>query len=340
MLDWQQLRSSAHVIVMIEYARDMAYPIAELLWGTGIDIDALDNPAQEVITWQEIMVLRNLVKLDSAPESLGLRIGKRFNPGRLRMLGMAMITSATLGEALTRLERMSPLGLSFGRFVARDTEKHYQVTLEVPPLPGDILPLVVQRGLSGTAGLYSCLTGRDVSVRECHLMQQEPEDTGPFLENLCQNITFGAHSNYVAFDRDIWDLPLPNADAVTAQLCQAAFMQTIRDRKSRSGLAGDLRISLQSRPSDIPDMAEMAADLGITERTLRRRLNNEGTSYRAIIDQVRADQADIMLLENERKIDEIAVELGFSDPASFIRAYRRWTGKTPRGKVLSETSNL
>lgn len=331
-MDWQILRNSANLIALISYAEEMGYPLRDVLWGTGIDAVELEQSGQEVTTWQEIMALRNLAKLDYAPESMGLRIGQRVSPGRLRMLGMAMITSATLGEALDRLKRLAPLGLSFGRFVPERTEEFYHLALVMPPLPDDILPLIVQRGLGGAAGLYTKLTGQKMIVRECHLMQPEPADPTPFIQGLCENLTFGAESNFVRFDPDIWQIPLPNADPITARMCEDIFMQAIRDRKARNGLTGDLLMSLQSRPTQLPDMESMARDLGITERTLRRRLSSEGTSYREIIDQVRAERADLLLSNKKRTIDKIASDLGFSDPASFVRAYRRWHGKTPRAK--------
>jgi AraC-like DNA-binding protein len=82
----------------------------------------------------------------------------------------------------------------------------------------------------------------------------------------------------------------------------------------------------------------VAAQFNMSNRTLRRRLQEEETSYQEILDDVRADLARHYLTKEKREIDEVAFLLGFSDPSAFTKAFRRWTGQTPADFVRTSSS--
>ena len=79
-----------------------------------------------------------------------------------------------------------------------------------------------------------------------------------------------------------------------------------------------------------PDMAAVARDMGMSTRSLRRKLAEEGTSYKAVLDQALGAAATLMLKDTRRSIQETAHAMGFSDPTAFHRAFKRWTGMTPK----------
>jgi AraC-like DNA-binding protein len=82
----------------------------------------------------------------------------------------------------------------------------------------------------------------------------------------------------------------------------------------------------------------VAAQFSMSNRTLRRRLQQEATSYQEILDDVRAELASYYLTNEKRRIDEIAFLLGFSDPSAFTKAFRRWTGETPADFARAHSS--
>jgi AraC-like DNA-binding protein len=97
------------------------------------------------------------------------------------------------------------------------------------------------------------------------------------------------------------------------------------------GAADQLRRYLLARaPSRIPDPSTAARDLGMSERSLRRRLAAESTSYRDLVRAILETHADHMLRDPKRSIQETAHALGFADAATFHRAFKRWTGRTPK----------
>jgi AraC-like DNA-binding protein len=102
------------------------------------------------------------------------------------------------------------------------------------------------------------------------------------------------------------------------------------DLASRSGAAGKIRSALLSDVASRPTFATLAEMLETTPRTLRRQLRLQNTSFRQLSDELRVHVALRYLRETKMTVEDIAFALGFSDPANFRHAFRRWTGKTPQ----------
>lgn len=101
-------------------------------------------------------------------------------------------------------------------------------------------------------------------------------------------------------------------------------------RQVRGGLAGRIRDRLLRTPGHLPDMQTLAMELHLTVRTLRRRLDDEGSSYRLLLDEVRQALAEELLATGAIRLEEIAERLGYGEVSNFIHAFRRWKGMTPR----------
>jgi AraC-like DNA-binding protein len=142
---------------------------------------------------------------------------------------------------------------------------------------------------------------------------------------------FRQESTSIVFDRDVMDL---------SQLHQHPELYSTLRMEAERGLervetglrsADRVRQYLQSVPAArIPDMAAAARVLGMSERSLRRRLADEDVSYRDIVRSMLETSAGHILLDPNRTIQEAAAALGFAAPAAFHRAFKRWTGMTPR----------
>ncbi|WP_431954667.1 helix-turn-helix domain-containing protein [Nocardia lijiangensis] len=110
----------------------------------------------------------------------------------------------------------------------------------------------------------------------------------------------------------------------------AARRDRLSRRAIRAGVAGAVREELVRDPAAIPDLPRVAAALFLSSRTLSRRLNAEGTSFRALVDEVRRARSEQLLGRTRLTTEEIASRLGYAESASFIRAFRRWNGCPPQ----------
>jgi AraC-like DNA-binding protein len=132
------------------------------------------------------------------------------------------------------------------------------------------------------------------------------------------------------FDASILDRPCPNANPITTQVCQQFCDRVIAEGPIETDLIRQIRAVCLNRSKHLPTADEVAAELGLSLRTMHRRLAESGLSYREIIDDVRRSVA-IEFLENTRmKIDQVAERVGFADATSFRKAFKKWTGRSPR----------
>jgi len=138
-------------------------------------------------------------------------------------------------------------------------------------------------------------------------------------------VSFGGRVMAIAIPYDLLDLHPP----------EAAMSDSIPTRDDLPAAATDLAGSLQQALTPLMGVVPLTVEIGAeiaetTPRTLRRRLEKEGTSWRQILNRARFELAQSLLLEPALTIAEIAYELGYSDPAHFTRAFHSWTGEGPR----------
>jgi len=127
-------------------------------------------------------------------------------------------------------------------------------------------------------------------------------------------------------------LPIPDqpqANAITAQVCENHCRDLLHGRRSREGIAGKVRGHLLFDPSRCATEQQVASFLRSTPRTLQRRLAAEGTSFRALLEEVRAALAVELLKKQRLTVEVVADRLGYSESSAFVRAFKRWQGTCP-----------
>jgi AraC-like DNA-binding protein len=134
----------------------------------------------------------------------------------------------------------------------------------------------------------------------------------------------------LAFDASALDQPMPQANEHAAAVALEQCRDILQRRRARSGTSGQVRDLLVARIADAPPAERAAAELGLSARTLQRRLADEGTSYRALLDEVREQLAEELLSTGGLTVGEVARRLGYVEVSSFSQAFRRWKGVSPR----------
>ena len=129
---------------------------------------------------------------------------------------------------------------------------------------------------------------------------------------------------------ELVDQPLPTADAELQRLLRTQASEALERETPLAALAEQVREEVRQRLGE-QDVAigAVAAALGLSVRTLQRRLRDEGLSYQDVLDSVRAQVAKQWLSNKRRNVSELAGRLGYSEPSAFDRAFRRWTGQSP-----------
>jgi len=158
------------------------------------------------------------------------------------------------------------------------------------------------------------------------------EPSGAYEEVFRAPVSFNAAFDEFEADHANLALPLTSADPITVEVLDSTVAQlTASAATPPTPFLDRVRKSVATHPHGEPSPDEIAKELGISARTLRRHLEQDGTSLRAVVDEVRRSRAD-ELLGTGRSVKEVAFALGFSEPSAFSRAYKRWTGKAPSGE--------
>jgi AraC-like DNA-binding protein len=158
----------------------------------------------------------------------------------------------------------------------------------------------------------------------------DKEVVAPILEMMpVVDREFGRAHNRLHFPRAMFDEPLPQADSHTLQMCIAQCDVLMQRNEQRRGITAVVRSKLFRESGRFPTLPEMTAELDVHPRTLRRQLAEEGTSFRALLNEARSTLAVDLLCNVGLTVDQVSKRLGYTDTSTFCHAFKRWHGVPP-----------
>ena len=172
-------------------------------------------------------------------------------------------------------------------------------------------------------------TGRHIVPLRVEMTRAGPT-TREHKEYFGAPITFGAPKNQLVLRADDLDRPFAGHNPELLAILTPALLASLDEIDAQSSLPEQVKIVLKRRlASGKPELADVANALGMSERTLQRRISESGTSFRQLLEASRQEVGREMLASGANAADEIAYLLGFQDTSSFYRAFREWEGVTP-----------
>ena len=328
---WDFRRGIATARVLTQLGLDHGVPIEHTLRHTGITRAQLDEPGGEIEALQEVQLIRNLIHDLPHVPTLGLQAGTRYHLTTYGLWGYAVLSSPTLGDALSMASRMinQTFSLTINRIEQRDGL--IVSSFLADHLPPDVRLFVLDRDRAAAVTLQREVLGHPLPY--IALKMRRPEPTPDVVEAYTSLFgvrpEFGASSDLGMFEAVLAQEPLPQSNSHTAALCEAMCRKLVDARQTRTGTAALVRDRLLRTPGHIPDMEEIAAEMSITSRTLRRHLTAEGVTFRALLEEVRTTLAEELMRTATMTHGEIAERLGYADVTTFIEAFRRWKGMAP-----------
>ncbi|MFS4488541.1 helix-turn-helix transcriptional regulator [Dietzia kunjamensis] len=326
---WAVPRGTEGVRIMVEGAVAQGMTTTRCLAGTGIQPPDLADENAQIWAHQEFAVIRNLLaELGDLP-GLGAGIGAYSTIGRTGVIGFMMLAGPTVRAALERAIPYLALSPTHLRFALEEGDEVVYAVAADDEIPPDVRAFVVERDL---AGLAAAFRGAQIDLQLAGI-ETTLGPAGAALLAQAWRLESAAvaptcATNRLVIPRERLEERLPQADENTARLFEQQCREVLDARLARVGVAGQVRSRLRHERGDWPSMAEVAADLHIDERTLRRRLTVEGTSFRRLVDEVRHGRA-LELLGQGAAVSEVARELGYSETATFTRSFTRWEGVSP-----------
>ncbi|MGI9372229.1 MAG: AraC family transcriptional regulator ligand-binding domain-containing protein, partial [Hyphomicrobiales bacterium] len=186
-----------------------------------------------------------------------------------------------------------------------------------------------------TMKLYRALTGVHVVPIEMQYFHTSSGDPAEYMRTFGCPILFGQEDDRILYSKETMDLPVISKDSKLLQiLMQHADSVLRKTDKAGSDFVGEIeKIMMRNLPKGRANIKAIARELGMSERTLARRLDALERPFMSILDRVRRDLAYKYIRQPELQLAQIAFLLGFSNQSSFNNAFKRWTGKTPKQVV-------
>lgn len=335
--EWTFPRSTASVRLMTTFAEEHEVPVEDMLRGAALSGAALEDPGVQIDAHQELAVVRNLVRALGDRPALGLEVGVRYRVTTFGIFGFACVSSPTLRDVMSFALRYWDLSFAFCIPVVDVAADEIRWELHDERVPEDVRTFLVLRDLSAMYQVMCDLLPGPIPLRRLTFRFRKPGAAEPFVAIFGVCPDFDAASNLATFDARYLDQPLPRADRQTVALCEAQCRELVARRRTRTGLAHEVRDRL-IRVGGAADMDQVARELNLSPRTLRRRLEEAGTSYRALLDEVREALAEEMLATGALSVEDVAIRLGYAEGSSFIYAFKRWKGTTPAAYVRRRAS--
>jgi AraC-like DNA-binding protein len=316
----------------------LSKPLVDLVKSYGVSEDELlggirKNPQKSIIQtrpysnpWLDI--LERAVLLTGDP-SAALRFGQYIRIGDLGPLGFALMNSANLESVLRLLVRYHPIISLDLRWQLVEKPNGAALRVEVTTGTPAGKVLFVESVFSSVKWLGDFLLDGGLSELELHLDYSPPEYAERYSKLFGPRVVFDAEFCEVYIPSEALGLPLssanPEAQVVVTQQCELI----IEHLNSGGNLSTKVRWILVQTCSNRPDIGEVASKLYMSERSLRRKLSLEGTSFSQLHDEVRSALAIEYLRRTEFSATDIAMLLGYTERANFNRAFLRWTSLSP-----------
>lgn len=297
--------------------------------------DALANLDQSIKAWE--LALRY-----TRDPNLGLHLGETTSPGLVGMVGYLMESSPDLLTAFEHLVEFKRLVDSEPTWLEVRDEK-FIFHLAPDPLWMELSPetarQVVDHSFSAIPNFIKLLCGKPVYPIRVHAPFSRPNDTSEYLRILKTEPMFRQPEACMVFRLKDLQMPLighnPSLNAVFKELLE----KNIARMGAVETFSGQVRkVILQKFISVIPQLQDVADRMGVTPRTLQRRLKEEGTTFQHIVEGVKSEMACGLLKKPELTVSEIAYKLGYMEPNVFRRAFKKWTGMSPKAYVRGENN--
>lgn len=306
---------------------------AALLAGTGLSEELLSDPTFRSDLPPIHRLILNAIEETGDPH-LGLRLAREFEPNFAGLPAFTAMSAATMKDALEVLNRFFSLSFPVLEFIFPDsgaTPGPHEAAIRLRPrIPlGEIAYFSCISALVGCDGLCRAILRNDRVTLRAETVVAEPDGWATVAGQVDFPIRFQADQNRIYLPISLISRPLPGADPINHR----RFVALCEDLEKSSHVVTTARARIKDyirdqQRFDIP-LAEVAAALGYSERSLRRQLERSETSYRKLMDEVREQRARELLTDTAMQITTIAHTLGFESASNFARSFKRRTGCTP-----------
>ena len=289
-----------------------------------------------------LSVLQAAVALSNDP-MLMLRLGRKVEITSLGTFGFGLMSSANLEEALKLYLRYAALVGPGPSFKVQKLNNGIALRIQLDVGNPDQKQLITEFSFSQIIAIAETLVNTEIETGEVHLNYPPPADQRSYQALFSMPVKFNQNYSQLLIPDSIIKSKVTTANAAGHVIFQQQCEELLRELNGVENFSAAIRRLLIHSGGELPDINQVAERLYVSESTLRRRLRNESTNFRAICDEVRNVLACEYLTTTPLTLAEIASLLDYAEAASFRRAFIRWNQTTPsqyRVQSLSKSQRV
>jgi AraC-like DNA-binding protein len=315
---------------LLEAAAAHGVTAQALARAVGLPDAALDPLPDSLAAEDYIALLAAGAELCADPH-FGLHVGERVKLGTYSVYGLVLLACADFGQALEQTQRYEQLAHDLGRSAleVEGAQARYTWTSRYPQASRHLAESV----FAGIRVFGSWLAGRPLAPARLAFAHARAPDADPreYARVLGSDPEFGAACHLAVFDAALLAMPVPNADITLYPVLQQHAERLLRERALlEHGVAARVQAAIiRNLAHDRVRLAQVADELGMSARSLQRKLADAGTSYQAQLDGARHRLAMDYLRQDGLALADIAFLLGFQEQSAFTHAFREWSGMNP-----------
>ncbi|MBU8976843.1 AraC family transcriptional regulator [Lysobacter sp. MMG2] len=330
---------SGIVAGLVAMARE--HGVASEPWFSGLRLGpaAFDGETPVYLSYRQAgQIIRRAVR--SLPvRGPGLVLGERQTIGHFGLLGLAMLTAPRFAQALQLAIKYAPIT---GAMVELELDEYDDgamgVIARMHSVDAELEPFLCEELFASSLMLCRGLLGAEFRPRLLELAYAAPSYASDYTHLFACEVRFDAPRNRVVIDPRWLQATMPAGNTASAQQIIALCEEQMPAGQPRSEIVAVVERLLRQRLADNPREVEIAAELHLTERTLRRQLHAAQTTFSELHDRVRSESARALLADSRVSIAHVGAAVGFKDAREFRRAFKRWTGVAPREMRAGEKS--
>lgn len=295
-----------------------------------------------------LTAVHKLIQITQSP-ALGLKSGAHYHPSTFGPLAYLMLNSATIGQAYQGFLTYEPMlneavkteSVAKGNAVFNSVLYEGYSDEEVAPL----VEAHIASLLAYTKFLSFSPSKGNSLVKEVLFRHSPQTELSKYKEFFGIDVKFNQAVNSFSFDPVILDYVIPGADSriVSRAIMELDAIQASR-RNERQFSSEVYDFIKEGFYDSLPSATDGASAFAMSMSTFQRRLKEDGTTFKGLVEQVRMDKAEIHLADLRLNLADVAARLGFSDTPAFFKAFKRWTGKTPadyrKGIIKKSTDDI
>jgi AraC-like DNA-binding protein len=317
--------SSASVRDLLETCERLSLIEPSVLRDLNNQLPSLNDPALRIAE-HDLIDLWQTIERKTMAKDAGLIIGMQINPATKGVLASWVSQCATINEALKVFLDNIVLMNPSERWTLEESNSRCILSFDIAAQKGYPI-MAIERSMSAMVAWGRSLSGTSLPMQQASFSFSKPTYFPKYASIFGHDIAFNAPSNSVSFDSAILNQPVTSANPLLKSMIETKASALIRTLDTHRPVSSKVKqLIAASLPHKVPGTEQVSATMAMSRQTLYRRLKQEGTDYKTLLDEVRKEKAAQLLKQGNENILSIGLSLGFKEPSSFYKAFKRWYG--------------